>query len=116
MNLKSFHIFFVTVSTLMSFGFGGWCWRYAGVNQSTGFRLLGYNSPFIPDAKKTLGQIGWVWFRHRKVDQMLWVSLGIICVFGGATLLLRDETFSVFQPLPLLQHALVPTSFRFQVS
>ncbi len=40
MNLKSFHIFFVTVSTLMSFGFGGWCWRYADANQSTGFRVL----------------------------------------------------------------------------
>ena len=29
---------------------------------------------------------------------------------------LQDEAFSDFQPLPLLQHALVPTSFRFQVS
>ena len=30
----------------------------------------------------TFVQIGWVWFRHRKVDNMLWVSLGIITVFG----------------------------------
>ena len=40
MNLKTFHIVFVTVSTLMSFGFGGWCWHYADVNQSPGFRAL----------------------------------------------------------------------------
>ena len=32
----------------------------------------------------TFVQIGWVWFRHRKVDNMLWVSFAIIVVFGGA--------------------------------
>jgi len=40
MNLKTFHIIFVTVSSLMSFGFGGWCWHYADVNQSAGIRAL----------------------------------------------------------------------------
>ena len=40
MNLKTFHIVFVTISTLMSFGFGGWCWHYADANQSPGFRAL----------------------------------------------------------------------------
>ena len=40
MNLKTFHIFFVTVSSLMSFGFGGWCWHYADVNQTSGIRAL----------------------------------------------------------------------------
>jgi intracellular septation protein len=49
----------------------------------------------------TFGQIAWVWLRHRKVDQMLWVSLGIIVVFGGATLLLRDETFIKWKPTVL---------------
>jgi len=41
MNLKTFHIVFVTVSSLMSFVFGGWCWRYAETNQSAGIRTLG---------------------------------------------------------------------------
>lgn len=49
----------------------------------------------------TFGQIGWVWFRHRKVDKMLWVSLGLITFFGGATLLLRDPTFIKFKPTVL---------------
>lgn len=49
----------------------------------------------------TVIQIGWVWFRHRKVDTMLWVSLAIIAVFGGATLYLQDETFIKWKPTVL---------------
>ena len=49
----------------------------------------------------TFVQIGWVWFRTRKVEPMLWVSLAIIVVFGGATLLLRDETFIKWKPTVL---------------
>ena len=49
----------------------------------------------------TFGQIGWVWIRHRKVDTMLWVSLVIIVVFGGATLALHDETFIKWKPTVL---------------
>ena len=49
----------------------------------------------------TFAQIGWVWFRHRKVDTMLWVSLGVVTVFGGATLLLHDETFIKWKPTVL---------------
>jgi intracellular septation protein len=32
---------------------------------------------------------------------MLWVSLGVITVFGGATLLLHDETFIKWKPTVL---------------
>jgi intracellular septation protein len=46
----------------------------------------------------TLAQVGWVHFRHGKVDKMLWVSLGLIVVFGGMTLLLRDPTFIKWKP------------------
>lgn len=46
----------------------------------------------------TFLQIGWVWFRHGKVDAMLWVSLGLIVVFGGATLWLHDPTFIKWKP------------------
>lgn len=46
----------------------------------------------------TAVQIGWVWHRHGKVDTMLWVSLGLVVVFGGATLILHDETFIKWKP------------------
>ena len=49
----------------------------------------------------TFLQIGWVWFRPRKVDTMLWVSLVIVTFFGGATLLLQDETFIKWKPTVL---------------
>lgn len=46
----------------------------------------------------TVLQIGWVWFRHKKVENMQWISLALIVVFGGLTLLLRDETFIKWKP------------------
>ena len=49
----------------------------------------------------TVVQIAWMWLRHRKVDKMLWVSFGVIAVFGGATLVLQDETFIKWKPTVL---------------
>ena len=49
----------------------------------------------------TFAQIGWLKFRRRKVDTMMWVSLAIIVIFGGATLLLKDETFIKWKPTVL---------------
>ncbi|MCB1893744.1 MAG: septation protein A [Zoogloeaceae bacterium] len=49
----------------------------------------------------TAGQIAWVWLRHRKVETMLWVSLAIVTLFGGATLLFHDPTFIKWKPTAL---------------
>jgi len=49
----------------------------------------------------TFLQIGWAWLRHRKVHNMLWVSLVVIVIFGGATLVLQDETFIKWKPTVL---------------
>jgi len=49
----------------------------------------------------TLAQILWQWWRKHKIDNMLWASLAIVCVFGGATLLLHDETFIKWKPTVL---------------
>lgn len=49
----------------------------------------------------TIGQVAWVMIRGHKVDVMLWVSLAIIVVFGGATLLFHDPTFIKWKPTVL---------------
>lgn len=49
----------------------------------------------------TGGQVAWSWWKHRKVDRMLWVSLVLILVFGGLTLWLQDETFIKWKPTVL---------------
>jgi intracellular septation protein len=46
-------------------------------------------------------QIAWSWLKHRKVDGMLWLSFGLITVFGGATLLLHNENIIKWKPTVL---------------
>jgi len=46
----------------------------------------------------TLFQVGWLLMRKKKVDPLLWVSLGIVALFGGATLYLRDPAFIQWKP------------------
>lgn len=49
----------------------------------------------------TIAQIGWLRFRQHQIDKMMWVNLGIIVVFGGATLVSQDETFIKWKPTVL---------------
>ena len=49
----------------------------------------------------TFAQVAWLKIRNRKIEPMLWASLAIIAVFGGATLLLQDETFIKWKPTVL---------------
>ncbi len=46
----------------------------------------------------TVAQIVWVRIRHGKVDKMLWVSLGLVTVFGGLTLAFQNEAFIKWKP------------------
>jgi intracellular septation protein len=46
-------------------------------------------------------QIGWLKLRGKAIETMQWVSLGIIVVFGGMTLLFHDETFIKWKPTVL---------------
>lgn len=46
----------------------------------------------------TFAQIGYLLARRRKVDAMLWVSLAIVTVFGGATLYFHSEVFIKWKP------------------
>jgi intracellular septation protein len=43
-------------------------------------------------------QVAWTWHRHRQVETLNLVTLGLIIVLGGATLLFKDETFIKWKP------------------
>ena len=49
----------------------------------------------------TVMQVAWLKLRGQRVPGMLWASFAIIVVFGGATLLLQDETFIKWKPTVL---------------
>jgi intracellular septation protein len=49
----------------------------------------------------SFAQVGWLLVRRKKIEPMLWASLGIIVVFGGLTLYLRDKTFIFWKPTVL---------------
>ncbi|MGY8526872.1 septation protein A [Paracidovorax citrulli] len=65
------------------------------------FKVSGIFAATAVAIAATIVQIGWVWLRHRKVEPMQWISLLIIVVFGGATLLLHNETFIKWKPTVL---------------
>ena len=46
----------------------------------------------------SVAQVGWLLARGKRVEPMLWVSVGVIIVFGGATIWLNDETFIKWKP------------------
>jgi intracellular septation protein len=64
--------------------------KFAGIYAATGVAIAA-----------TFGQIGWLWFKGRKIETMLWVSLVIVTVFGGMTLIFQDETFIKWKPTVL---------------
>ena len=46
-------------------------------------------------------QFAWMKLRGKPVSTMQWISLGVIVVFGGATLLLHDDRFIRWKPTVL---------------
>jgi intracellular septation protein len=65
------------------------------------FKLFGIFAATAVAMGASFAQIGFLWIRGRKIDTMLWVSVGVITVFGGATLLFGNETFIKWKPTVL---------------
>ncbi len=65
------------------------------------FKLVDIYAATLVAIVTTVLQIAWVWFKHKKVENMQWISLGLIVVFGGATLLLHNENFIKWKPTVL---------------
>jgi intracellular septation protein len=49
----------------------------------------------------TMAQIVYLKLRQQKIDMMLWISLGLVIVFGGATIWFHNETFIKWKPTVL---------------
>ena len=65
------------------------------------FKVAGIYAATAVAIVATFAQVGWLKLRGKKIEPMLWVTLGIIVVFGGATLLFHDETFIKWKPTVL---------------
>jgi intracellular septation protein len=46
----------------------------------------------------TLAQVAWLKLRRQRIDTMLWVSLALVVVLGGATVYFHNETFIKWKP------------------
>ncbi len=62
------------------------------------FKLWGIYPATAVAIGATVVQIAYLRFKTGKVEPMQWASLGIIVVFGGATLLLQNESFIKWKP------------------
>jgi intracellular septation protein len=65
------------------------------------FKIAGIYVATAVAIAASLLQVGWLKLRKQRVHPMLWASLGIIVVFGGATLVLKDDTFIKWKPTVL---------------
>jgi intracellular septation protein len=67
----------------------------------------------------SFAQIGWLFFRKKKIDPMLWVTLVIVTVFGGATIYFHNENFIKWKPTVLywlFASALLIAQFGFKTN
>ncbi|WP_085315886.1 septation protein A [Derxia lacustris] len=46
-------------------------------------------------------QVVWLLLRRKRIEPMLWISLGIVVVFGGATLWFHNDVFIKWKPTVL---------------
>jgi intracellular septation protein len=64
--------------------------KIAGIYVATGVAIVA-----------TIAQIAWLRLRTGKVEPMQWVSLVVIVLFGGATIVAQNDTFIKWKPTVL---------------
>ncbi|GAC1600559.1 MAG: septation protein A [Ramlibacter sp.] len=65
------------------------------------FKVWGIYTATAVAIVATLAQIGWLRYKTGKVEPMQWVSLGVIVLFGGATIVAHNDTFIKWKPTVL---------------
>jgi intracellular septation protein len=62
------------------------------------YKLYGIYIATISAILASLAQVGWLRWRHGRFETLPLVTLALIAVFGGLTLLLRDPIFVMWKP------------------
>ncbi|HEY9198616.1 MAG TPA: septation protein A [Gammaproteobacteria bacterium] len=62
------------------------------------YKLYGIYAATATAIVATFVQVGLFWLKHRRFEKMHLITLAIIALFGGATLLLRDPVFIKWKP------------------
>jgi len=65
-------------------------YRYANIYTATAVAMIA-----------SVAQIVWIKLRSKAVEATHWINLGVIIVFGGATLLFHSDTFIKWKPTVL---------------
>jgi len=65
------------------------------------FKLKGIYYATAAAMAASVCQITFSYIRSKKVEPMMWVSLGVLAVFGGFTLALHNEAFIKWKPTVL---------------
>lgn len=64
--------------------------KFAGIYVATGVAIVA-----------TIAQIAWLRYSTGKIEPMQWVSLAVIVLFGGATIVAHNDTFIKWKPTVL---------------
>jgi len=62
------------------------------------YKLAGIYVATIVAIAASAAQVAWFRFRHGRTERMHLVTLGLLVLFGGMTLALRDPTFVMWKP------------------
>ena len=65
------------------------------------FKLYGIYTATVVAIAASVIQVGVYWLKHRKFEKMHVITMALIIVFGGATLLLEDEIYIKWKPTVL---------------
>ena len=83
LTTTSMKVLFDLFPLILFFG----AYKFYGIFEATAVAILG-----------SLIQVGLFWFRQRRFETMHLITLGVILIFGGMTLIFRDDTFIKWKP------------------
>ncbi|HEY9147534.1 MAG TPA: septation protein IspZ, partial [Gammaproteobacteria bacterium] len=62
------------------------------------YKLYGLYPAIVVIMVATAIQVGLTWLKQRKVEKMHLITLALVVILGGATLLLQDKAFFMWKP------------------